>query len=112
MRTSIRAIASAGVAIGVLALATPWASSAPSPARATESVAAAAPAPPQLEFDQAQATAANGPPIDADETRICGATGGKRFLAEILEGSPLDFKIPYRLGDVVDGNTVPTSMAH
>ena len=36
----------------------------------------------------------------------------KSSLAEILQGDPLNFQIPYRLGDVVAGNAKPTSTAH
>jgi hypothetical protein len=78
-------------------------------ARAGEAVVAAPPGPGvNLSFDEAQAVAANGTIIDADELRVCGDATGKRFLAELL-GDALNYKIPYRLGDVVAGNTKPSA---
>jgi len=67
---------------------------------------AAAP-PPQLGFVDAQALAANGPVVPADPTKVCGATD-RRFLGELLNGNPLQYKVPYRLGDVVNGSVHPT----
>lgn len=67
------------------------------------------PPPPLLAFDEAQATSINGPALDADELRVCGADDGRRFLGEFLTGNPLNYKIPYRLADVVADNTAPTS---
>ncbi len=62
-----------------------------------------------MDFDAAQAAALNQPQTDADSLRICGNDDGSRFLAEILAGNPLAYKIPWRLGDVVAGNAKPTA---
>jgi len=64
--------------------------------------------PPLLEFDKAQAVAINGAALSADETIVCGAPGPRRFLQELITDNPLQYKVPYRLGDVVSP-TGPTS---
>lgn len=65
-------------------------------------------APSLLEFDAAQAAAANGAPLSAEPVRTCGAID-RRFLGELLQGSPLGFKVPYRLGDVTVSDTTPSA---
>lgn len=52
-----------------------------------------------LGFDDAAATAANGDYPAADPTTVCGADD-RRFLAELVNGSPLDYKVPLRLADI------------
>ncbi len=57
--------------------------------------------PPLLEFDKTLAVAINGAALSADETIVCGAPGPRRFLQELITDNPLQYKVPYRLGDVV-----------
>jgi len=117
----VRKVASvlAGVAViglGTIVPSSPIeaATSSTSAASATSAVRAGAvgrAAPPPgvvLSFDEAQAVASNGTIFDAGELKVCGDDTGKRFLAELL-GDALNYEIPYRLADVVDGNTKPTA---
>jgi hypothetical protein len=52
-----------------------------------------------LAFDDAAAAAANGDYPAADPLRVCGAND-RRFLAELVGGNPLDWKVPLRLADI------------
>lgn len=61
-----------------------------------------------LQWDDTQATAANGPIGDADPARVCGSADN-RFLGELLNGDPFNYTVPFRLGDVVAGNAKPTA---
>ncbi len=78
-------------------------------AGAPDTAPAATPPRPLLAFDEDAAIAANGPALSADSVRVCGAND-RRFLGELLQGSPFDFKIPYRLGDVADANAAPSAV--
>jgi LPXTG-motif cell wall-anchored protein len=97
------------IGLGTIVPSNPLAAAPASTAsKAATATVKAAPSGVSLSFDEAQAVAANGPIIDADELRVCGDDTGKRFLAELL-GDALNYKIPYRLGDVVDGNAKPSA---
>jgi hypothetical protein len=52
-----------------------------------------------LAFDDEAAVAANGDFPPAEPLPVCGADD-RRFLAELTQGSPLDYKVPLRLADV------------
>jgi len=52
-----------------------------------------------LSFDSQAAIAANGDYPPADPKAVCGADD-RRFLAELTQGSPLDYKVPLRLADI------------
>ncbi len=58
-----------------------------------------APDQPLLAFDEQAAVTANGDYPTADPTTICGAED-RRFLAELVHGNPLDYKVPKRLADI------------
>ena len=58
-----------------------------------------APAQPVLAFDEPAAVSANGDLPPADAKTVCGADD-RRFLAELVLGSPLDYKVPLRLADI------------
>jgi hypothetical protein len=58
-----------------------------------------APNQPVLAFDDGAATTANGSYPSADPTTVCGASD-RRFLAELVQGNPGDYKVPYRLADI------------
>jgi hypothetical protein len=59
------------------------------------------PAPDQLvlAFDQQAAANANGDYPAADAKTVCGADD-RRFLAELVHGSPFDYQVPFRLADI------------
>lgn len=52
-----------------------------------------------LAFDETAAVAANGSYPAADPTTVCGASD-RRFLAELVQGNPGDYRVPYRLADI------------
>lgn len=58
-----------------------------------------APDQPVLAFDDAAAVAANGDYPAADPLAVCGADD-RRFLAELVGGNPLNYKVPLRLADI------------
>ena len=58
-----------------------------------------APAQPSLVFDEQAAVAANGDYPAADPTTVCGAND-RRFLAELVDGNPLNYRVPLRLADI------------
>ncbi len=59
------------------------------------------PAPDQLvlAFDQQAAATANGDYPAADPRIVCGADD-RRFLAELAQGSPFNYQVPFRLADI------------
>jgi len=58
-----------------------------------------APDQPLLAFDEQAAVAANGDYPAADPKTVCGADD-RRFLAELVQGNPLNYKVPKRLADI------------
>ena len=58
-----------------------------------------APAQPVLAFDEQAAVAANGEYPAADPKTVCGADD-RRFLAELVQGSPVNYQVPLRLADI------------
>lgn len=58
-----------------------------------------APDQPVLSFDDEAAIAANGAYPPAEPKPVCGADD-RRFLAELTQGSPLQYKVPLRLADI------------
>ncbi len=114
--SSMASKAWAAVAASVMSVSASWYVSVPVTSHAASGKPAApqpvagAPqaAPALLEFDQAQAGAANGAALSAEATRTCGAID-RRFMGELLQGSPLGFKVPYRLGDVTPSSSTPTA---
>lgn len=101
----IWAVSGALAAVATTTAFLPAAGSAP--AGPTPTPAAATPAH-NLQWDEAQAVAANGALTDADALRVCGSAD-KRFLGELLGGDPFNYTVPFRLGDVVAGNAKPTA---
>jgi hypothetical protein len=65
-----------------------------------------------LRYAGDSAVVANGAPRFGDPLRTCGADDGRRFLAELISGggSPLNFKIPFRLADITPAFPNPTSL--
>ena len=69
-------------------------------ADASTTTAAAQPADTSaLSWDQPAATEFNGALPAADPATVCGAND-RRFLGELLEGNPLEYKVPKRLAEV------------
>lgn len=58
-----------------------------------------APEQPALVFDEAAAVAANGDYPAAAPKAVCGADD-RRFLAELVQGNPLNYRVPLRLADI------------
>lgn len=95
-RTRVRWIG-AVVTVGVVAVGC---SSSDGATDASTSTTAAAPASAEaLSWDEPAATDFNGTLPAADPTTVCGAND-RRFLGELLEGNPLEFKVPKRLAEV------------
>jgi hypothetical protein len=69
------------------------------PTPTTTSTPHTAPEQPVLIFDEAAAIAANGDYPAADPKAVCGADD-RRFLAELTQGSPTQYKVPLRLADI------------
>ncbi len=78
------------------------------PASTVASTVAATPAgATDLSWDEPAAVGFNGDLPAADPVTVCGASD-RRFLGELLQGSPLDYKIPKRLADI---RTSPSPVA-
>lgn len=60
-----------------------------------------APEQPALSFDDPAAVEANGDFPSADPKTVCGADD-RRFLAELIQDSPLNYQVPLRLADIKD----------
>jgi hypothetical protein len=81
----------------ITATATP--SETPPPTATATATFQTAPEQPNLVFDEAAAVAANGDYPAAEPKTVCGADD-RRFLAELIQGNPADYKVPHRLADI------------
>jgi hypothetical protein len=91
------------------ASATPTATEPPTATATVTATPHTAPDQPSLAFDDSAATAANGEFPAALPSPVCGADD-RRFVAELVQGNPLNYKVPFRLADIKpDGSYVMVS---
>jgi hypothetical protein len=85
---------------------TPTASPSPTATASPTATSHTAPEQSSLSFDEQAAVSANGDYPPADPKTVCGADD-RRFLAELTQGNPLEYKVPFRLADI---KTAPSNV--